>query len=440
MSKLFRHRKNPPFSPQPLLSRPHRFPSITRITYLLLGRSISIELKVHNITILNKVLFPFLTVLASCFDLSHTLLRRNSTIVRIRDNFSLDKTTFHIGVNGAGSTGSIGTLLDSPATNLFLTRSEEVNEGEFLESLDNHLRHAATNLMLVQESLLTIGVFTKIPQLGFKLNGERDDDTTTMLIDPGDDFGEPFVLFADVVIHAEVNEVHAWLGGDNSVKLITNHFYLLRVQVGVTNRLVLLKSSLNLLEGGKEGRAELTTRRTLNLLCFLLLSGKDVFEILLAKLHLNGFKITNRINTVVNVNDLVIIKRPNNMENSINGTNMTQEIISKSGTFRSTPNQTGDIGDIKVSRVFRSRLPHVAEPVVTFIRNWATAFIRFDGAERVVLSGNSLLGQKVEKGRFADVRKTDNTHAQVLTNTGETGSTFRLEIRLSVLRRHSYRD
>ena len=112
------------------------------------------------------------------------------------------------------------------------------------------------------------------------------------------------------------------------------------------------------------------------------------FNILLQQFLADNIHITARINTAFDVSDILAVKTTENMENGINSTDVRQESISKTTTFGSTLDKTGNIGNLQNSRNVIFRLKSINHEIKTLIRNGDTSDIRIDGTERIVFGRN----------------------------------------------------
>lgn len=65
---------------------------------------------------------------------------------------------------------------------------------------------------------------------------------------------------------------------------------------------------------------------------------KILRKILLAELALDGVEVTSRMNGVIDVYNLVIFESSNNMKDTVNGLDVTEECISEPGTLMSSTN------------------------------------------------------------------------------------------------------
>ena len=84
-----------------------------------------VELKEHDVAVLDNVLLSFLSVQAGSF---HFLFGPMLEQVVVRLHLSHDESVFEIGMDDTGSSWGHGSVSDSPALDLVLTSREVVDE------------------------------------------------------------------------------------------------------------------------------------------------------------------------------------------------------------------------------------------------------------------------------------------------------------------------
>ena len=144
----------------------------------------------------------------------------------------------------------------------------------------------------------------------------------------------------------------------------------------------LLDSSLLLLELLHLER--LTT--TASLLDKVLMGLLDELNILDTELFANDLEITNRVDIALDVNNLGVVKASDDLEDGIDGADVGQESVTKTGTSRGTTGQTGNIVDGKVGRYLRLGLVVLAQPIEALVRDNDTRLLGVNGSVREVLS------------------------------------------------------
>ena len=108
-------------------------------------------------------------------------------------------------------------------------------------------------------------------------------------------------------------------------------------------------------------------------------------NILDAQLLADDGQISDWINISLYVNDFGIVETSYDLEDSIDGTNVGQESISKTSTRRSTSCQTSNIINSEMCRDSRFWVVFLAEPLISLIRDEDTRLFGLDGCEGKVL-------------------------------------------------------
>ncbi len=86
---------------------------------------------------------------------------------------------------------------------------------------------------------------------------------------------------------------------------------------------------------------------------FLGQAGDALFnriEVSQHQLGFNGFGIAHRINIVINMGDVVIIKAPQHMDDGIDFPDIGEELVAQPLTLGGPANKTGDIHKLKLGR------------------------------------------------------------------------------------------
>src|SRR5690606_25542408 len=85
-----------------------------------------------------------------------------------------------------------------------------------------------------------------------------------------------------------------------------------------------------------------------------------------------------------------------------------QELVAQALAAGRTCDQAGDVDELDRGRDHLLRLDDLGQRTQPWIRHRHDANVRLDRAERKVGRGDARLGQRVEKGRLADVRQADD--------------------------------
>ena len=87
---------------------------INDVTRIILNRKLHIKPEVHDISVLNDVLFTFHVHFAGFF---HSSFRTVMNEIVIFNDFGANETFFKIGVNNSGALRGFPTLVKCPGTN-----------------------------------------------------------------------------------------------------------------------------------------------------------------------------------------------------------------------------------------------------------------------------------------------------------------------------------
>jgi hypothetical protein len=86
-----------------------------------------------------------------------------------------------------------------------------------------------------------------------------------------------------------------------------------------------------------------------------------------------------------------------------------EELVAQSFAFGCTCHQAGDIDEFDDCILYPLRLDDGRQCGQARIRYFDYADIRFDGAKRIIFGRDAGFRERVEEGRFADVRQADDT-------------------------------
>mmetsp|Transcript_10595 Transcript_10595/g.16774 ORF Transcript_10595/g.16774 Transcript_10595/m.16774 type:complete len:212 (-) Transcript_10595:583-1218(-) len=197
-----------------------------------------VELKMDDITVLNNVLFAFLSVFASCFELCHALASSKRIKVVPSHDLCLDKPALKVAVNHSGGLRCKCPAVHSPAAYLLLAGSEKVDHIQFVIARHDHFWHRTFSLRLLHVSRLGGGIITKVPDFLFVFNGERYHDSATVFRDPPVYLCQPPVLLRDEVSLSDIDKVDTRLSGNEGRKFELDQFYFRRVPLARSNRRV----------------------------------------------------------------------------------------------------------------------------------------------------------------------------------------------------------
>lgn len=268
-------------------------------------------------------------------------------------------------------------------------------------------------LPLIHQGSLTLLsglIVLKIPVFLLELATHGDDLPTTVSVNPFLDLGQPLGGLPDKVLLAQIDHVYLRLGCDETP--ILDKLNLTVGKLAGLDRIVGLEQLVHLPKRGQKGIAELNLRLArhclllADALLLALLRLAHSFPILGTKLALDGIEITDRIDGIINVDDIVIIKATHQVENSIDGSNVRKESIAKTSTLRSAADETGNIGHLECGWDDARGLPAIYQILELLVGDDAPDDIGVDGAEGVVGGlGMSSSRQEIGQSRLANIGK-----------------------------------
>ena len=132
-------------------------------------------------------------------------------------------------------------------------------------------------------------------------------------------------------------------------------------------------------------RALVGLRELLGLLALLLrLVGLDLLgdvgQVLLAELALDRLEVADRVDTVVDVDDLLRVERADAVVDAVDGLDVGQEGVPEARALGRALDEPRDVRHQELRRHLGRRLVEVAEPLEPLVRHGALRLVRVDGA------------------------------------------------------------
>jgi hypothetical protein len=201
-----------------------------------------------------------------------------------------------------------------------------------------------------------------------------------------------------------VGHVHHRLQGEQ--EQVADQRFLFIVQAQRTAGLAVVEAGLQLLQHGLAGDRVLLARLggTLGAVQRLL----HAFQIGQRQLGVDGVDVRDRVDPVVDVDDVVVLEAADHVGDRIHFPDMRQELVAQAFTTGRAGHQACDIDEFHGSRDDLLRLDDFSELIEAQVRHRHNAHVRLDGAEREVGRGDARLGKRIEQGGLADVRQADD--------------------------------
>mmetsp|Transcript_10515 Transcript_10515/g.25392 ORF Transcript_10515/g.25392 Transcript_10515/m.25392 type:complete len:291 (-) Transcript_10515:338-1210(-) len=282
-------------------------------------------------------------------------------IIEIAD-LSLDETSFEISVDNTSGLWCQSTLHDGPCSDFLGSGSVEGLQAQGLTSGTDQTGNHRPNLRLwalqtsshsfflalLKKGLLVLWIILQVKIVLFELTRDWNDLTATVFLNPFANLGQPLATLADETLLRQVHHVNLWLGSDHSP--VTNNVDLSGRVVSTSNGSIRFNQLFNLRVCLCECLRKLEIRglsgQSLFLshtLTFAVIHALQIGGILGTQLALDGFQIPNGIHRIIDMDHFITGKDTNQMINTINGSNVTQESITKTGSLTGTLDQTGNI-------------------------------------------------------------------------------------------------
>ena len=135
-------------------------------------------------------------------------------------------------------------------------------------------------------------------------------------------------------------------------------------------------------------------------------------EILERELGLDGLDVGDRVDLVLDVQDVVVLEAAHDLRDRVALADVREEGVALAFALARAADQTRDVDEVHRRGHGLDRLDDLHERIEARVRHGHDAHVRLDRAERVV-RGLGLLGrERVEERRLADVGQTDDADRQ----------------------------
>ena len=287
----------------------------------------------------------------------------------------------------------LSAFLDCPGTTFILTCCQEANQSQKAVACSHQfVKTAGGNTKVFQVFLLLIII--QVSQFLFNLCTDNKNFSTFF---PGhfSDFGNVWIgsTVISQVILSYVSCIDGWLCSQKIVILEPNLFIFIIGYFKCSCHLAVFKMCLNslsqfkllgisLVHLGLFGNLGNSSLQNLNI-------GEDKFQI-------DGFNISCRVNRTVYMDNVVIFKAANNMDNSIHFTDVGKKLVAETFTFAGTLYKTCNIYKFNGSRSYFFRMIEFTELHNSFIRNSNDTYVRVNSCKWIVGRQGTGLCQRVE--------------------------------------------
>mmetsp|Transcript_28812 Transcript_28812/g.42534 ORF Transcript_28812/g.42534 Transcript_28812/m.42534 type:complete len:267 (-) Transcript_28812:466-1266(-) len=256
-------------------------------------------------------------------------------------NLRLDEATFEIGMNDPGRLGSVRALHNGPGPDFLRTAGIEGLQTECRAAAPDNAGNHGFDVGLgtleaqlfsffrkfLEECFLSRLVVFQIGKILLKFTTHRNDLSSTMGFHPFPNFGQPFTTLTHKILLGHIDNVNLWFGRNETPISYQLDFGIFEIFTRLNGRVAFQQLGAFLvrtLKGFRQGRFG-RTGYALFFANSILLSLQHFCQSVLVfqtQFGLNRFHITNRIDGIIDVDDFIIVKGPDEMKNSIHGRNV----------------------------------------------------------------------------------------------------------------------
>ena len=150
---------------------------------------------------------------------------------------------------------------------------------------------------------------------------------------------------------------------------------------------------------------------------FLLAAGGSAFSMRLQvgedQLGVDRLDVVGRVDLAVDVDDVRVVEGADHLADRVGLADVGQELVAQPLPLGGAADDAGDVDEADtVAGTTLRRLEQLGELVQPRVGHADHADVGLDRRERVVRRQHVVLGQRVEQGRLADVRQSDDSDGQ----------------------------
>ena len=352
----------------------------------------------HDVAVLHDVLLAFDADLAR---VAAGFFRTQRHVVVVFDHFGADESLLEIGVDDAGRLRGLHAADVGPCARLVGAGGEERFEveqfvGRFDQALDARLFETE-----IFEEHLPLLVALQLGDVGF--GGGGDDEHFGFFVGDGrtDRLGVGVARGGALLI--DVADVqHRFVGQQVEVG---DQFAVLLLQFDRAGAAALLQHRFVLQQQFDLTFGVLVAAHG-RLLLGLAQPVFDRFEVLELQLGVDDTLVAHGVDRAVHMGDVAVVEAAQYVDDGVRVADVGEELVAQSFAFRRAFDQSGDIDDFDGGRNHPLGFVDLGQPDEPPVGDGDYAHVGFDGAKGKVSRLRLRVGQAVEKGRFADVRKT----------------------------------
>ena len=135
----------------------------------------------------------------------------------------------------------------------------------------------------------------------------------------------------------------------------------------------------------------------------------DHFKVCHDEFGVDDVDVAQRIGRTLDVRDVRVLKATDNVDDRVAAADVREELVAETLAFRRALDEACDVDELDDGGRELLGVVLVAQPFEPLVRHGHDADVRVDGAERVVVRGDTRVRDGVEQSGLADIRQPDDT-------------------------------
>ena len=322
-----------------------------------------------------------------------------------RNDFSADESFFKVCMDLSSGLGRFRPFYNGPGATFILAGCQEGYQSkQFIACGNEPVESALPDTEFLKEFFFLFLIHGS----DILLDGGGNDDNTCVFCGSDAAYAvhiRDFVLILAKIVFRNIGGIDYRLGCEQEPAL--QDLFLLLVAVHRSGRFPAFQMGVKPL--GKLSFGSRFLVPSAETLLRFVLSFLNRVHIRKNQFQVNRLDIPGRINISVDMDNVVIIKTADNMNNCVYFTDMGKKLVSQAFTPACSLYQPRNIHKFDGCRCYFFRIVHPGKNIQPVIRHKNNTRIGFDGTERIVFSLRARIGDCIEQSAFPDIRKAYNS-------------------------------
>ena len=321
------------------------------------------------------------------------------------DDLGPDEAALEVGVDLAGGLGSLGAPLDGPGAALVSARGQEGHQAQqCVAGLDQPVQAGLGNAQLLHEHGLLVGI-VQLGDVGLQL-GADGQALAALGVGQGLDGLEMLVGFGLVdLVLTQVGNIDGLLQSQQ-VRLGDDGELLGIVGVG-PGQLALVQMLQQ--TGQQLGLGGAFLVAALHGLLALVDAALHHLDVGHDQLQVDDVDVPQGIGAALHMGDVAVLEAADHVDDGVGGADVGQELVAQALTLAGALHEAGDVDELEDGGGGLLGGVEVAQPLQPLIGHGHHAHVGVDGAEGVVVGGNTGVGDGIEQSGLAHVGQSDDT-------------------------------